>query len=219
MSRAVIIANGEMPYPQLVKMLIQPGDLLIAADGGLRHALSLGLRPDHLVGDFDSIAEDDLSRAAANDTIVSRFPTEKDQTDLELCLDFALSEGSKGCSLVGAMGGRVDHALANVFLLFAEQYTSMPITLTDGMTTIGRADPSVVLQGEIGDIVTLLPWGGIAQGVTTHGLRYPLRDETLLEGSPRGVSNEMLSPRASVEVKNGKVLFIHIKNGEPTDEN
>lgn len=219
MRKAVIFANGEMPYPHLVKELIEPGDLLIAADGGLRHALALGLRPDHLMGDLDSIAEADAKTAVANNMIVSRFPPEKDQTDLELCLDLALREGCEDCLLVGAMGGRVDHALANIFLLFIEKYASMPLTITDGITTIGRADPSVVIHGAVGEIVTLLPWGGIAECVTTRGLRYALRGEPLYEGSPRGVSNEMLSPEAAVEVKNGKVLFIHIKNGEITDEN
>lgn len=219
MHTAVIFANGEMPTPDLIKPLIGQDDLLIAADGGLRHAITLGLRPDHLMGDLDSVTEGEMNNVTSSATVVTQFSTEKDQTDLELCLDFALSAGVERCLLVGAMGGRADHALANAFLLFTEKYTGMNLTLIDGITTIGRADPRVLISGSVGDTVSLLPWGASAEGVSTNGLRFPLRNEVLIQGSPRGMSNVMLTSRVTVSVENGKVLYIHIMNGDNSDEN
>lgn len=218
MSGVTIFANGECPHPQLVKALIPAENILIAADGGYHLAVSLGYTPDHVVGDMDSIAPNE-STSYPDSITFHRFPPEKDQTDLELCLDLALSLRAADVTIVGGLGGRADHYLANITLIFAPKFSQLDIKFIDGLTTIGKILGERSVQGSLGDTFSLLPWGMDVTGITTKGLSYPLRGETLFAGSPRGVSNQMDNELATIRADKGNLLFIHIKNGEKPDEN
>jgi len=209
MRTAFIFANGEMPNPEKIGRLVQPGDLTIAADGGYRHARAVGVQPQHLVGDLDSIDQQDLDEAQNRGTTLHKFPSQKDQTDLELCIDLAISLTTERILLVGSLGGRTDHLLANIFLLFANKYREFELILSDGITTIGRVGSQKMILGSDGDLISLLPWGGDVECITTQGLMYPLNRETLSQGSPRGMSNLMISETASVKVEFGELLYFH----------
>lgn len=209
MRTTFIFANGEMPYPGKIGCLIQPGDLTIAADGGYRHARAVGIQPQHLVGDLDSIDSQDLKEARARGTTLHQYPSKKDQTDLELCIDLAISLSAERIVIVGSLGGRTDHLLANIFLLFADKVRAYEMILTDGIITIGRVGSQKVILGSVGDLISLLPWGGDAENITTQGLMYPLNRETLPQGSPRGMSNLMTSETASIKVGLGELLYFH----------
>lgn len=211
MRTAIIFANGELPFPDKIHALMQPDYITIVADGGYRHVKLLGIRPDHLVGDLDSIAEKDLLIATNSGTTMHLYPTNKDQTDLELSLDLAVSLSIQRIFLVGSFGGRADHYLANVFLLFLDKYQSVEIMLCDGNTTIGRIGHEKMIRGTAGDLLSLLPWGKAAEGVITEGLVFPLQGETLFQGSPRGMSNQMSSGTAFIRLEKGELLYIHTK--------
>lgn len=218
MSGVTIFANGECPHPQLVKALIPAENILIAADGGYQLAESLGTIPDHVVGDMDSITAS-ASASYPNSITFHRYEPEKDQTDLELCLDLALTLNATNVSIVGGMGGRADHYLANIALIFLPKFSQLDIKYIDGLTTIGKIVGERSVQGNIGDTFSLLPWGEDVTGIITSGLSYPLQNETLFAGSPRGVSNQLANEIATVRAEKGNLLFIHIKNGEKSDEN
>ena len=116
-TRAILFANGEVdPYGFLEK-LITDKDFLVAVDGGLRHLEALGLPPDVLIGDLDSVTPAQIERLIASQTEVIKFPIEKDETDLELALVEVVKRGVEEIVIIGGLGGRIDQTLANLFLL------------------------------------------------------------------------------------------------------
>ena len=211
---ALVLADGSVP-PAADLDDLWPGwsdglDLVIAADGGARHAADLERRIDLWVGDGDSIGEDDLTALAREGVLIRRSPVDKDESDTELALLAALDAGAHRVTILGALGGeRVDHGLANVWLLGHPRLLDCDVRLVDAAARIrlvgpGRAD----LGGRIGDLVSLLPFGGDAGGLTSTGLRYPLRDESLASGPSRGLSNVRVANDALLIVGSGRILVV-----------
>lgn len=213
--RVFIVAgspSARMPY----QLAPQAEDLVIAADHGAQHALSWGWPVHILIGDLDSLSEAVTTSLQAAGTQTLTAPQEKDETDLELALSQALVVAPQEIILCGALGGRTDHLLANILLLTRPDLAAIKLVLADGPETVyllrstNEKAAQLWLAGTPGDLVSLLPWGGDAEGISTAGLYYPLRDETLFLGQARGVSNIMLEPRAAVRLRHGSLLVIHI---------
>jgi thiamine pyrophosphokinase len=213
--RAVIFANGLLGNLEAARQSVHPGDLLIAADGGARHCVSLGLTPDHVIGDFDSLAQAELEELRNMGVTVHQHPARKDFTDLELALRLARDLGADEMLIIGGLGARWDQTLANLLLPAAEAFASAHIRLLDGAQEVFllRAGEMVEVRGNPGDTVSLVPLGGDAHGVTTAGLEYPLSSETLLFGATRGVSNLLLGESASVYLAKGLLLCVVIHGG------
>jgi thiamine pyrophosphokinase len=210
---AYVFAGGDAPGSGALADLdgLNGQVLVIAADSGLAHARAAGLGVDVVVGDLDSVDPVDLEDAAAAGTTIERHPADKDATDLELALATARRCGARRVVVVGAEGGRVDHFLANALLLAAPAFADLEIEarLGRGTTSVVRGGgPERELRGAEGDLVTLLPVGGAAQGVHTEGLRWALRGETLAPGTSRGVSNELVVPVARVRLASGVLLAV-----------
>jgi thiamine pyrophosphokinase len=219
--QAIVLADGEVgTRPGLDAAWpgwLEPSRFVVAADGGARHAGSLGISIDRWVGDADSIDPDDLAGLAAAGIPIQLVPADKDESDTELALRVALEAGPESVIVLGALGGRrLDHALANLTLLAHPDLAGRPLTIlaTDARVRLldaaGRAGPATRLElsGRIGDLVTLLPVGGDALGVTTEGLRYPLEGEPIREGQTRGLSNVRIAARATVTIGSGRLLVI-----------
>jgi thiamine pyrophosphokinase len=209
---AVIVAGGtSLPRPGLRAQLPRTPDLVVAADSGVEHAQWLGLAIDVVVGDLDSVDAAALATAVDAGARVERHLVEKDKTDLELALDVAVAEGGAGmsCVVVASVGGRLDHALANLLLLAAPLYADVAVEayVDDWHVVVVRRSAS--LPARPGGLVTLLPVGGPAEGVVTEGLRYPLRRETLPVGTTRGVSNEAGITEVVVGLDAGVLLALH----------
>ena len=208
--RAIIIAGGQAEN-QGWQRWVREGDWIIGADGGAARALSWGLRPDLVIGDMDSLPE------AARAVLVSegcRFiehPRAKDETDLELALVHAVREGAKEITVLGALGGRLDHSLANVLLLTLPSLAGASVRIAEGeqQALLARGGEVVDLEGARGDLVSLVPLGGDVRGVTTRGLAWSLEEDTLRFGSSRGVSNEMTANKAGIQVGEGLLLIVH----------
>jgi thiamine pyrophosphokinase len=218
---ALILADGDAPTRAGLDAA-WPGwdadvDLVIAADGGARLAGALGIRLDLWVGDGDSLGEDGLVALAATGVPIERSRPDKDETDVELAVDAAIARGAARLIIVGALGGeRVDHALANVSLLASDDLIGRRAILLDARSRISllRA-PSpdgdaghLTLRLDPGAMVSLLPFGGDAEGVTTDGLVYPLSGETLRLGPARGVSNVVARRDATVSLRRGLLLVV-----------
>ena len=191
--------------------------LVVAADGGAHHAAHLGVRVDHWVGDGDSIDPGLLVELEASGVTVDRVRHDKDESDAELAVRAALARGADAIVLIGALGGpRVDHELANIGLLAMPELAERVASIVDGAARIRLVSApdrqgkpvEVALTGPVGGIVSLLPWGGDVEGVTTHGFDYPLRDEPLLAGPARGLSNVRGETAARVVVRRGRLLVI-----------
>jgi len=213
---AIVLADGTAPSRASLDAA-WPGwndgvDLVVAADGGARHAIALGLRLDHWVGDGDSIDPRDLESLAAAGVTVERVEREKDASDTELAVLAAIAAGAATVTILGALGGpRTDHALTNVALLEHPALAGHPSRLFDehaARISLLTGPAEAALTGRVGDLVTLVPLGAAAVGVSTRDLRYPLRDETLEPGSSRGLSNVRTAPRAAVALREGRLLVI-----------
>jgi thiamine pyrophosphokinase len=215
-AHAIVLADGAVPTRASLDEA-WPGwdagnELVIAADGGARHATSLGLQLDRWVGDGDSIDAGDLAALAATGVRVDRVAREKDASDTELAVVAAIQAGADELTILGGLGGaRVDHALTNVALLELAALAGRAARLYDergARISLVTGPAEAALSGHVEDLVTLLPVGGPAVGVTTRGLRYPLRDETLEPGSSRGLSNVRTESLAGLALRGGRLLVI-----------
>lgn len=225
--RALVVADGDVPSRADLDQAWPGWDagigLVVAADGGARRLAGLGLLPDLLVGDFDSLPEAEMDRLAGAGVAILRSPTAKDESDTELALLAAIGQGATSLVVLGALGGRIDHALANVGLLAHPALAGRPVELLDGRSRItllqapmaGAGAVTRPLPGPIGGLVSLIPLGDGVEGISTAGLRYPLRDEPLACGPARGLSNVRESPDASVTLRRGRLLVIESRADEP----
>jgi thiamine pyrophosphokinase len=217
---ALILADGDVPARSELDRAWPGWDdeirVVIAADGGARHAHLLGLDIDLWVGDGDSIGAEALAALEAAGVPLQRSPQDKDESDTELAIRAAIARDHDGVLILGALGGRVDHALANIGLLAMPELVgrSAAILDADSRVVLIRApgpDGAPVerrLPGRPGDLVSLLPLAPDVEGVTTRGLAYALADEPLPVGRSRGLSNVRASADAAVVVRRGLLLVI-----------
>lgn len=212
MTAALVFANGEMRTGSMVHKWLSRIDraLVLAADGGAHVAAAYELRPDVIIGDMDSVSPALLAELEALGVQVIRHPREKDETDLELALKEAAARDCDPIVIIGGTGGRLDQALANVYLLALPELAGRTVRMVAGREEVLLLRPGAhTLHGSPGDTVSLLPVGGPAHGIRTAGLVYPLRNETLEFGPARGVSNEMLADSAQIALDRGWLLVIH----------
>jgi thiamine pyrophosphokinase len=214
-----VVANGAFDHPQRLAQILAGADQVIAADGGGNWLYSQGRIPDLVVGDLDSITSEALAAFQAHGCALQQHRPDKDETDTELALLAARERGATRIVLLGALGGRIDHTLANVLLLAMPQLRGSEVSIFDGTSFLSLARKEAIISGEIGDLVSLIPWGGAVHGIRTEGLRYPLREESLCVGPARGVSNVLARPQARVTLEAGALLVIHTpKRYLPEDE-
>jgi thiamine pyrophosphokinase len=218
-ARTLILADGAVP-PRADLDAAWPGwdagvGFVIAADGGARHAAAFGLRLDRWVGDGDSIDDATLAELAAAGVGLRHAEPDKNESDTELALREAIAEGAGEIIILGGLGGmRIDHAMANVGLLQYPDLQGRPVTLFDERATrislleAGAEGTGRAFAGREGDLVSLLPLGAPAGGVTTDGLRYALADEPLELGRSRGLSNVRTARVARVALRSGRLLVI-----------
>ena len=219
---AIVVADGDVPSIGGLPEGLLPPDadgppIVLAADGGARKAVELGLAPRVVIGDGDSLAAAEVAELRARGTEVLLFPAEKDESDTELALREAVARGAHRILVLGSFGGtRLDHALANVALLALPELEGRDVALSDGTSTvrlIGRADGPGELRitGASGELVSLFPLDPTVEGIVSAGLRYPLHDESLRIGPSRGLSNELVGPEARIATRRGRLLVVHTR--------
>jgi thiamine pyrophosphokinase len=215
--RILLFANGPMADIEAIRSVTQAKDILIAVDGGLRHLVRLGLTADLIIGDLDSADPEQVQSFRAQGIEVRQYAAEKDQTDLELAIFAALDMQPGKIWVLGALGGRIDQTLANIFLLTKSKLSGTDIRLIDAEQEVFLIRHSAQLAGEPGQRVSLLPLLGPVKGIRTQGLKYPLENETLYPEQTRGISNVMTSDSAVVEIGEGRLLCIHELSNKPQE--
>ena len=208
---AVVVADAPNVDLTPYLPLLDSADLLIGADGGARHFIRHRRVPHVVLGDLDSLEPSLIPLLEAQQVGIQRFPAAKNETDLELALLLALERGATRIRVLGALGGRPDMHLANHLLLAHPLLKQCDVALLGAGWQVRVVAKRIDLRGTPGQRVSLLPLGDVG-GVTTGGLRYPLRDEPLLLGPARGVSNEFVSAAASVTIRSG--LLVVMNEGE-----
>ncbi len=212
MPRIAIFVNGILPSLESARKLLRSDDFLLGADNGAHLIMQLGFMPHLVVGDLDSLTEDDSAKITAANIKMIKYPTDKNETDLELAIQHALALNPTSIIIVGALGGRTDQTLANISLLADSPLSGMDIRLDDGVEEVFFCRDDVYVNGNIGDTLSLIPWHAEINGVTTHGLKWALNNEVLLPHKTRGISNEMTEEIASIKIKSGLLLVIHRRN-------
>jgi len=211
--KCIVFANGHIGDYERHRTYIKNGDFILCADGGARHALEMGLVPDYVLGDFDSLAG--RIKARLDDMLKPEqfigFPREKDKTDTHLAVEMALEKNPEQIVLMGATGSRLDHTLANICLLTMFENT-VPIVLVNDNNELTLITESINLEGEPGEEISLLPLTPVVRGLTTTGLKWPLYDHTLVMGDSLGISNVMLGRTAGVTIKEGRLLVIRSRD-------
>jgi thiamine pyrophosphokinase len=202
-----IFANGDLLVPEIN---LSVDTTIIAADGGAGQALKLGLIPQIVIGDFDSLEAPELATLEKNGCQLINHPANKDETDLELALDHALALGTTEIVLYGLLGGRWDMSFANILLLTASRYAGIRfrIMTENAEIFILRRGGILAIEGQPGDTVSVIPLNGSVAGLTYEGLAWPLENAKLAFGSPRGVSNQMVGANAKIKLSSGVALVV-----------
>ena len=206
----IIIFAGGIEVPRAAVDDLPAPDLVIAADSGYQVAVSLGYDVDTLIGDMDSVGPLDDIPAATN---IVRFPPDKDATDLELAFELAVREQPQRIVLVGAEGGRFDHELSAITVICSDRWRHVPDidwVRSDSISHVIRQTRR--LQGDRGSLFSLIPVGGDATGVSTTGLQWELKRDTLHAGSGRGVSNILSQTEILIQVAEGVLLGVFPSN-------
>jgi thiamine pyrophosphokinase len=205
--RIIIFANGQLPNLEKARALLHDDDFIIAADGGTRHALALGLMPNVIVGDLDSLPSD-FEPSTFNGEIVL-YPKDKNETDLELAIQHALTLKPEQIIILAALGGRLDQTFGNIALISNLQPSTCNLQLNDGLEEVFFCRDHVEINGNSGDTVSLIPWQGEVAGIVTTGLKWRLQNETLYPNKTRGISNELIDDSASIQINSGLLLIVH----------
>ena len=212
--RAIIFANGDASDPDIVRRWTARADLIIAADGGTRHALSAGVMPQVVIGDLDSLADADREQLDRSGVQLIVYPTHKDYTDLELALRYAREQQATEIIIFSALGGRWDQSLANLMLLTLPELAQVPTRMVDHSLSVQVIRDRAEITGRVGDTLSLIALQGDARGVTIEGCEYPLNEATLPFGATLGISNVLAQPTAIITVKQGQILALHTRREE-----
>lgn len=211
MKKYVIFTGGKVRFSKKIKEICDTADIIIAADQGAKTAIINGYTPSVVLGDFDSLDKKTLVILKRRKVKCIVLPEEKDETDTEIAIQYAIKRGAKNIDIVGGIeGDRIDHIIANIILPTSKK---IPIRYLNGniVAWLGRGPTKINELGNEGDLLSIIPLSKIV-GVTTSGLKYPLTNEKLILGRSRGISNVFERKNIIVEWKKGLVFFVHIYN-------
>lgn len=212
MTKAIIFLNGNLSDFSKLKKYIDKNDEIICADGGANFAVKYGIIPHVVIGDLDSIENDIKKNLEAKPVTFISYPKDKDYTDSELAIQYALEKNYTEVIITGLLGDRLDHFMANIMYISSLQRSkenSSTISIINGNQILSIINKTITFSGNIGDNLSLIPLHDEVRGITTQNLQYSLQNETLPLGSTRGISNVFIEETVKVELKKGTLLTVH----------
>ncbi len=212
MRKGILFGSAVIEDYHFCRRYMEADAVIICCDGGMKHTRKMGIRPDYILGDFDSVDTETLDFYKEMGIEMKEFPSRKNQTDLELGLNFAIDLGCGEVVIFGALGSRLDHTLANLHLLKYALDKGVTALLADEKNCIRLIKSHTVLKGKKGDIVSAVPMSEMVYGITNRGLEYPLHDFDMPLGSTRGVSNVMEGEEAEISLREGYLFVIQSKD-------
>lgn len=204
----IIVANGSIEDYSFYKKYFDKKHLVIGVDGGAFHLKKIGIKPDILLGDFDSILKEDYENYCKAGVEILKYPEKKDATDTEIAIDEGIKRGCSQIILIGVTGSRLDHSLSNIFSLKKILDKGIKGMIVDKYNEIYLIKDKINIKYEKGYKLSLLPVTDKVEGITTKGLYYKLTDATIGLGSSFGVSNEFIDDSAEVSISKGLLMVI-----------
>ncbi len=205
---AVIVCSGSVIDYSCHEKYFKNAKFVICVDGGAKHIRNMGLIPDVLIGDLDSITKEDFEYLSDRNVKVVKYPSEKDMTDTEIAVNFAVESGCTEIIIIGGIGTRLDHSLGNIFLLRKLLEKGIKGVIVNEYNEITLIKDRISILREEGFKLSLLPLTHIVEGISTKGLYYELNYEDLEMGSSRGISNEFNAETAEITLRNGILMVI-----------
>ena len=205
---AVVVSSGSIIDYSYYDKLFHEAGFIVCADGGAAHLKKMGIVPDVLVGDFDSIDAGHLQYYREKEVEIFKYPEEKNMTDTELAVNVAIDRGYRDIVIIGGTGGRLDHTLSNILLLkkMLDRGVTGKVVNEHNEIFLTAGSAEVMAKEEYN--LTLLPVTERVEGITTKGLYYPLMGETIEMGSSRGVSNKFVAGKAQISITSGILAVI-----------
>jgi thiamine pyrophosphokinase len=210
--RCVIIANGDLEYTSDIIKIIKNAQMIISADGGARHLRTLNISPHVMIGDFDSINPDNYSFFKKKEIKILNFPLKKNHTDTELCVSYALKNKASDITLLGVTGSRLDHTLANIFLLKKLAKLNIQARIINKHNEIFMVTNFIELKGKPKELLSIIPVTQDVTGVTLTGLEYPLKNASMQMGDSIGISNVFKESVVSISIKSGVLIVTRSKD-------
>lgn len=213
--RHIIVSNGDISDYSFYKGLISESDYIICADGGAKHLIEMNIVPNIILGDLDSIKEEDKRVFKEKNVEFYKFPCDKDASDTELALDFALTHNPSEVIFIGAIGSRMDHSIGNITLLkrlLDNDIRGKVINENNEIYLLNSKINEITLQGKKNDYLSIIPISNNVKGITLSGFKFPLADAEISLGSSLGISNEFVSDVVKIEIKEGLLLVIKARD-------
>ncbi len=203
----LIVANGEITNYDFFSSFVNSADIIIAADGGIKHLEVLNICPDLIMGDFDSIDSIDKYKQIFTESKVEQFPVDKDFTDSELAITKAIDMGASKITMIAVTGKRLDHTLANIMLLRKLALCGIDAMIVDENNKIRYADSSIKIDVEIGSNLSIIPISDKVTGLTLKGLKYTLENGIINKSDTIGISNVCVDKSVQILFDLGEILI------------
>ncbi|PKM78408.1 MAG: thiamine diphosphokinase [Firmicutes bacterium HGW-Firmicutes-15] len=207
--RCIILANGEYGDMEAYQSLFQDDDTVLCADGGANYAYMLGVMPDSIIGDMDSILPEVREFFEARNVEIQKFPRHKDFTDTQLALDIAQEWGATEILMLGTLGRRLDHTLSNLYCGIELVQRGIKLTHFTPEYWVYIINQDIEIEGKQGDTVSVLALTQEARGVSEIGFEYPLENTVLEKSNPYAISNRLASSKGKIRVQEGILAVIH----------
>lgn len=210
--KGLIVSSGEIKDYELLDKIVNENEYIVCADGGFSHLLKIDKFPNVVLGDLDSIGKEELCILENKNIGIQKFPSMKDETDTELCINFLLKKGFKDITLMGVIGTRLDHTLANIYLLKKIYNFGAKACIIDENNSIYYSDERISLEKKEGLFISIIPISEDGIVVSLNGFLYPLKRAHLKFSSTRGISNKIIEKSGDIIFHKGEALIIESKD-------
>lgn len=210
--KGLIVGNGEIENSDWLKETIKTIDYIICADGGANHLANIGLKPNLVIGDLDSVKRETLKFLENEKVVIKKYPEEKDYTDTELAIKYLINKGVKEITFVGVIGSRLDHTLANIFLLKNLLDRGIKGKILNDKNTVYVVDEKIILERKENSFISIIPINTEGAVLTLKGFKYDTDREKFPFSSSYGISNEIIEDQGIIEVHKGICLVIISKD-------
>lgn len=205
--KALLVSNGDIKDSNLLRKMEERVDFILAADGGANHCIGFGIMPDLIIGDLDSIESKILDEVKKNDIETIKYPSKKNATDTEICLDYLVDNGYEEIFLLGSIGSRLDHSLANIYLLEYLFRKGVRGYILNEKNIISLLEGELIVE-KYRKYISILGISDSGIVVSLDGLEYPLDHKKIERGSTLGISNEFKSRSCKINIHEGRALVI-----------